>query len=704
MQRGPLLLTIHALILTIHTLSLASNCETLYDKLIQPIENHLRKRRKFAAMAKEIISRRSFIKGAATGAAGVAAIGLMGACAPQVVTPEAEPTQAQSAVVDATETTPEIPTSPVDGKYVTKSMGHEDFIYVTTEFREGKIFACTVTSHHETMGVGNFACARIPAAIVEHQSINVPNVRGCSTSSRAVKDAVKQAITISGHNVDDFSAEVVEEDVNKSEEKDVDVVVVGAGTAGLVCAAKLLDQGYRVTVIEKRAIPGGSMSMTYSGVVNINTPTVNNYNVDGTVPELYTSMDGWIGVLSGYLDPENDRFEGQMPYQRQAYGAVSEASEWFKTIGIGFCTMGNFEGGYQYGITSYLAPGCYMGGAGYAMMALASRIERHPNGEIIYMTKATELIQDADSKLVTGVKAAGIKSDDSENGYQLTVNAKAVVLASGGFARNKEMLKEYAPEHADFFFNCASESTGDGIQMGLAAGSKMECLNRHMPGYLSSSSYFELAFLHYSTPGILVNADGNNVGNIMSNNHTKMAQIAEEAGNGGKFFYIFDEAGVPVTKDFKQYGFTTYEALFNRGEVLHYDTVDAAVAELGLSGLQAAIDANNKAALSGEADEFGRKNCPFIDTRNGIYIIKTEPTFYLTTSGLCIDTNGRVLTDSFDPAGNNTMIPGLYACGDVCGSSEEKDGKPYGMGFDVNMGFGYTVAQTIETDGVTKSE
>lgn len=642
-------------------------------------------------MTKDIISRRSFIKGAATGAVGVATVNLMSACAPKQV-------------VDATEKTPEIPSSPMDGKFVTKSLGHEDFIYVTTEFRNGKIFACAVTSHHETMGVGNFACSRIPAAIVEHQSINVPNVRGCSTSSRAIKDAVKQAIVFSGHKVENFSAEVAEENINKSDEKNVDVVVIGAGTAGLVCAAKLLDQGYTVTVIEKRSIPGGSMPMTYSGVVNVNTPTINNYNVDGKVAPLYTSMDGWISVLSGYLEPGNDRFEGKMPYQRQAYAAVGEASEWFKSIGIGFCTMGNFEGGYQYGVTTYLAPGCYMGGAGYAMMALASRIERHPKGEIIYMTKATELIQDTDSKQVSGVKAVGIKTDDSENGYKLTVHAKAVVLASGGFARNKEMLKKYYPDHADYFFNCASESTGDGIQMGLAAGSKMECLNRHLPGYLSSTSFFELAFLHYSTPGILVNASGNNVGNIMKNNHAKMADIAVDKNNGGKFFYIFDEASVPATKNFQQYGFTTYEALFNREEVLHYDTVKAAAEELGAAGLQAAIDANNKAALAGEADQFGRTDCPFIDTHDGIYAIKVQPTFYLTTAGLCIDTNGRVLTDSYNPSGSNTVIPGLYGCGDVCGSGEEKDGKPYGMGFDVNMGFGYTVAQTITDDGVEKSK
>jgi len=408
--------------------------------------------------------------------------------------------------------------------------------------------------------------------------------------------------------------------------------------------------------------------------------------------------------MGGMVDPANDRYNGVLPYQRQAYAALGELSEWFKDIGIGFCTMGSFEGASKYGNTLFLAPGCYMGGAGYAMMALASYISRHPNGEILYMTKVTELLQDAATKQVSGLKAVGLKADDSENGYQLTANAKSVVLASGGFAKNKDLLAEYYPEVKDYFFNCASESTGDGVLLGLDAGSKMECLGRHLPGYLSSSSYFELALIHNSTPGILVNASGNNVGNIMSNNHAKMADAAMDKSNGDHFYYVFDESSIPGTKNYLDYAFTTYEAMFNRDEVLYFKTVEEAASELSLPGLQAAIDANNTASLSGEADEFGRKNCPFIDTRNGIYLINTIPTLYLTSAGICIDPEGHVLTDSYVIDGENTVIPGLYACGDVCGSAEEKDGKHYGMGFDISMGYGYTVAQTIKAAEPVEAE
>lgn len=649
------------------------------------------------------LSRRDFLKNAAAGAAGVAAIGVLEGCAPKTVTTEANTPVANGVVVDATQTTPQIPSSPVDGKYLTKAVGHENYIYVSTVFAAGKIASCKVISHEETMGIGNFACARIPAAIVEHQSFNVPNLRGSSVSSRAIKNAVKEAVILSGYKEADFSKEVVEETVDKSEEKTVDVVVMGAGTAGLVCAAKLLDEGYSVAVIEKRAIPGGSMAMTYSGVMTPGSATVGNYNIDNSAPEYITSIDGWMGIMGGMVNPEYDIYNMAQPFQRQAYSCLTEASEWFKTIGIGFLTMGAFEGGYQHGTTQYLAPGCYMGGAGYAMMALAQRIEKHPKGEIIYMTKVAELIQDVTTKQVTGLKAVGLKSDDSENGYKLTVNAKVVVLASGGFAKNKEMLAEYFPEHKDFLFNCASESTGDGVLLGLGAGSKMECIGREIPGYLSSSTFFELAFLHITTPGIMVNATGKNVGNIASGNHAKMSEVNLNKDNGGKFFYVFDETSVPSTQFNMTYGFSTYRAMFERGEVLHYTSVEAAANDLSIPDLQTSIDANNKASQAGEPDEFGRKNCPFIDTRNGVNIIKVMPTFYLTNSGICVDPNGHVLTDTYKIDGPNTVIPGLYAAGDVCGSIEEKDGKPYGMGFDMGMGFGYGLAKAIETDGIEKS-
>ena len=134
-------------------------------------------------MAKTI-SRRQFMKGAAASAVGVVALGALSGCSAQE---EKNP-------VESNENEKVRPTSPVDGKYLTKAMGHEDWIFVQTSIFNGKITECKVLAHEETIGIGNYACARIPALIVANNSWNVPNVRGCSISSMAIKNAVKEAI------------------------------------------------------------------------------------------------------------------------------------------------------------------------------------------------------------------------------------------------------------------------------------------------------------------------------------------------------------------------------------------------------------------------------------------------------------------------------------------------------------------------------
>ena len=624
------------------------------------------------------ISRRDFIKGAAASAVGIAALGLV----------EPAAAKAEGTPQEVT-TTAEHPAGKVDGKYVTRAVGHESFIYVATTIFDGKITACQVLSHEETMGIGNYACARIPKAIVANQSINVPNVRGCSITSMAIKRAVKEAIEQAGYDPADFSAEVKAEVVEREESAEADVIIVGAGTVGLVAGARLLEKGKSVILIEKRDIPGGSMAMTYGGVAVAGCELYKKYDVTGVLANsYYGSVENMMNFWRNhpFLNPEYDRYDKAMPYMTAQYENTGKVIDWFTGMGIGINPLGYYEGGLQTGYTPYLAPGCYEGGAGYAMMFLEQRIQGL-GGKILYGTEATELIADADGK-ITGVKA---KAGD---GASWTLTGKAVLLASGGFMRNAEMIKQYYPEYEGQFFNCASASTGDGIKMGLAVGAYVECTGRALPAYLSTdASKFEIALIHHSTPGIMVNARGENFGNIVSDNHYKMAAAKLAlAENGGAYYYVFDDAAACSNSDFEGYGMNTYKAIFEKGEAVKYGSVAEAVEKLGLTNLQASIDANNAAALAGEADAFGRKNCPYIETRNGLWILKVDPTFYLTTGGLAIDTATHVLKE------DGTTIAGLYAAGDVTGSIEEKDGKKYGMGFDAALAYGYIAGETIDAE------
>ena len=651
------------------------------------------------------ISRRDFLKGAA---ASVAVVGLMGCGAPAETTTAApettKPLETKPLETKAPETTPAETEAPVkkggDGKYVTRALGHESWVYVATTLFDGKIAACEVLQHEETMGIGNFACARIPKAIVANQSVNVPNLRGTSITSMAIKAAVTEALELAGYDVAAFSTEIKREIVGGSVEEETDVVIMGGGTSGLVAAVRLLEAGYAVTVVEKRDIPGGSMAMTYGGFATGGSELQSKWDVAGEFPgSSFGSVDKVIQFWQGRTQYHRKDVEGYDPnnlpmhYQRAQYTAAGLVLDWMNSIGIGFNTIGTFESANAYGFnTVYMAPGCYEGGAGYAMMFLAQRVDKYEKGKIIYSTSVDKLLKDENGKF-NGVHAVG------ENGTEYTIKAKCVCLASGGFAKNYEMLKQYNPTHADYFFNCASASTGDGIKLGLEAGGFVECAGRALPAYLSSyKSKFELAFIHTTAPGIMVNINGDSFGNIISDNHYAMAKAKLDPNNGDVFYYVFDEASAIQLRDSESYGFDTYMAMFEKGEAVHYDSVEAASKACNLPNLQASIDDNNAAALAylaGDAkavDKWGRARCPYIDTREGIWMIQVDPTFYLTTAGLAIDTDAHVLNADRQP------IPGLYAAGDVCGSVEEKDLKQYGMGFDAALSYGYIMAETVKKE------
>ena len=165
-----------------------------------------------------------------------------------------------------------------DGKYTVEVVGHEGLITVSTMFVDGKITKVTVPANNETVGVGTYAVKYMPARIVESQSVNCDGVTGASVSSAAIKQGVAQAIVLAGGNVADFQEKVETPVAVQEVPTEADVVIMGAGTAGIMAAARLVEAGVtNVVMFEKSGIPGGCFATAYGGFNNTDSQTLKNW-------------------------------------------------------------------------------------------------------------------------------------------------------------------------------------------------------------------------------------------------------------------------------------------------------------------------------------------------------------------------------------------------------------------------------------------
>lgn len=574
-----------------------------------------------------------------------------------------------------------------DGLWIGRAMGHRNYLTVQIAVSNGTITKMSVLRCDDTPGIGTTAAPIMMARIAADQNLDVDVVSSATMTSFAVKNALEAAIEAAGGNPSDYHKGRPEVVPGDDRHETVDVVVVGGGTAGLVAAVRLLEAGKKVLVVEQLDIAGGSGKMTYSGVVSVNAELQQQAS-QGRYEEIMPtdfSMDAKMELLKSYNNPDNNRFNGELPYQEALYTNSGPLVDWMHEIGVGFMTMGNAS---VFPTTAVLAPGMYMGGCGAALDYLADRVGAL-GGELAYGTEMTQLVQDSDGT-VTGIVA------QAKDGSTLTVDAAAVCLCTGGFAANQEMIAEHYPQYSDFVFNCCKGSTGKGLQLAVEAGAYTECMGRTLGAFNSTTpdaagTRFELAFIHSFAPGLMVNDAGSEFGegNL---SHAFMARAICDPSNGGRFYHVTDHAGaIKLAKNDSWGACTDYDCLFDRGDIVHFDTVAEAAEALNLPNLEAAIAEHNAVALTGEKDAYGRTPT-FVNTNEGIWLISCFPTFYVTTGGIAIDTACHVLRE------DGSFIPGLYAAGDICGSVEEKDGNTYGYGFDAALSYGFILGNTVAAE------
>ena len=568
----------------------------------------------------------------------------------------------------------------VSGDFTGTAKGMGGDVTVTLTLTDSKITGCTAEGVDETQGIGTLALDQLPGQIAETGSIAVDGVTGATITSDAIKEAAAAALTAAGLNPDDFKT-AVENNGEKAEDStvDADIVIVGAGGAGMTAAITAAAEGKTVVILESQSMVGGN-SVRATGGMNAGKTVYQDENEFGesagvektlkTAVEKYadnetitalakTVSEQWAEYQknpTGYFDSvelmELDTMIGGKGINDPALVETlcsnsADAIDWLDEHGITLHSVSSFGGASVKRIHRPVdAEGKTLSVGSYMIPLLEENCEK-AGVQILLNTTANEILTDASGAAV-GIKATG------STGETVTVNAKAVVLTTGGFGANLDMVVEYKPELKGFMTTNAAGAQGQGIEMATAIGAgtvDMDQIQIH-PTVEANTAALITEGLR-GDGAVLINAEGKRfIDEVGTRDVVSAAEIAQ---TGSYSWLVVDQAMVDASSVIQGYikkGYTvtgeTYEEL---GKAMGVD--EAAFAET-MKTWNGYVEAKND-------PDFGRTSFANPLDTAPYYAIKVTAGVHHTMGGLTINTNTEVLKE------DGTVIPGLFAAGEVTG-------------------------------------
>ena len=568
----------------------------------------------------------------------------------------------------------------VSGDFTGTAKGMGGDVTVTLTLTDSKITGCTAEGVDETQGIGTLALDQLPGQIAETGSIAVDGVTGATITSDAIKEAAAAALTAAGLNPDDFKT-AVENNGEKAEDStvDADIVIVGAGGAGMTAAITAAEEGKSVVILESQSMVGGN-SVRATGGMNAGKTVYQDENEFGeaagvektlkTAAEKYadnetitalakTVSEQWAEYQAnptGYFDSvelmELDTMVGGKGINdpelvETLCSNSADAIDWLDEHGITLHNVASFGGASVKRIHRPVdADGKTISVGSYMIPLLQENCEK-AGVQILLNTTANEILTDANGAAV-GVKATGA------SGETVTVNAKAVVLTTGGFGANLDMVTEYKPELKGFMTTNAAGAQGQGIEMATAIGAgtvDMDQIQIH-PTVEANTAALITEGLR-GDGAVLINAEGKRfIDEVGTRDVVSAAEIAQ---TGSYSWLVVDQAMVDASSVIQGYikkGYTvTGETYDELGKAMGVD--EAAFAET-MNTWNGYVDAKND-------PDFGRTSfANKLDTAP-YYAIKVTAGVHHTMGGLTINTNTEVLKE------DGSVIPGLFAAGEVTG-------------------------------------
>ena len=568
--------------------------------------------------------------------------------------------------------------APAAASYTGTAQGMGGEVSVTLTIENGVITDCVATGDKETDGIGSVVIAQFPAQVVEGNTINLDAVSGATITSNAFIEAAKAALTAAGLNPDDYMTKVAAAaagDVTK----EADVVIVGAGGAGMTAAMTASDAGKSVIILESQAMVGGNSVRSTGGMNAAKTvyqdenefgegagvekmlkSAADNYADNEFITSLAATVaQQWADYQAnpvGYFDSvelmELDTMVGGKGINnpelvKTLVEGTAPAIDWLDENGMSLHNVAAFGGASVKRIHRPVNEEGKVVSVGAYLVPLMEKACQDRGVEFILNTTADTILTDESGK------AVGVSGTDKD-GNTVTVNAKAVVLATGGFGANLDMVASYKPELKGFMTTNAPGIQGQGIAMATAIGAATVDMDQSQIHPTVEANTAALITEGLRGDGaILVNANGERFTDEVS---TRDKVSAAEIAQPGSFSWlIVDQAMADasnviqgyITKGYTKQG-ATYEELAKEIEV------DPATFAATMEKWNGCVEAKTDA-------DFGRTSFANPLNTAPYYAIKVSAGVHHTMGGVVINSSTEVLKE------DGSVIPGLFAAGEVTG-------------------------------------
>ena len=532
-----------------------------------------------------------------------------------------------------------------DGNYTGIGTGYNGYVTVSASFRNGVLTNVIITDQQETKAVSDAALTKIPEYVISEQSLNVDVSTGATQTSKAVIEAIGNAITAANGNVDEWKTDCTGKNKEKTIQEDTDVTVVGGGAAGIATVLRLQEMGYKTSLIEKDSEIGGSLRYyANSGQIVAGSTKLNLFDIDPSEP---LAED-----IAAYSNQTNNAALTQILEDN-----IGETVDWqSKILGITFDKKTGYIPTDGLALNSVML---YDESSGEVDELLQKEVKVsgasvHTNAGII------GLRYDEEGKVI-GVRAK------KSNGDIIETTSKYVVLATGTAAGNLNMIPDR--DHNSNYLGLTT-NTGDALALAKDTEHPYQIEDGSVIyNYLGYSVRDITLDTYLATKSILSKGVAlvNNTGERFIDETEPYNQISDaihNQNNATSYLVMNEEvyqewkkkllSTATITKSEEKYLESMYGIVPFSGETLSEAAVSA---DLDAQKLLETISFHNLEIDASSTNTMGK-----IDPEKPTCIIPLNKYRYETTGGLKVDNHLNLLD------GNGLAQPNVFAVGSVAGN------------------------------------